>query len=190
MVSLQEIENALVTLDNDQRDGAIETVSGVQRIRGLAGSGKTVVLARKAAYLHVLHPDWNIGVTFHTRSLKGHFRRLIKRFVYEDAQAEPNWNSLYVINAWGAPGAMDRTGVYHQFCEQHNHEFMNFGEASSLYGRDEAFAGACQRALEKSRKPKPFYDVLLIDEAQDLPASFSSPVPPFSEVAQETRLLL
>ncbi|MDE2731237.1 MAG: ATP-binding domain-containing protein [Bacteroidota bacterium] len=169
---LTEIENAFVTLDKDQRDGAIETVSGVQRIRGLAGSGKTVVLARKAAYLHVLHPDWNIGVTFHTRSLKSHFRRLIKRFIFEDAQAEPNWNSLYVINAWGAPGAMDRTGVYHQFCAQHNLEFMDFREASSLYGRDEAFAGACRRALEKSRKPKPFYDVLLVDEAQDLPPSF------------------
>ena len=35
-----------------QGRAVIETVEGVQRIRGLAGSGKTIVLALKAAYLH------------------------------------------------------------------------------------------------------------------------------------------
>ena len=59
----------------------IETVEGVQRIRGLAGSGKTVVLALKAAYLHAQHPEWKIAVTFNTRSLKGQLRQLINTFI-------------------------------------------------------------------------------------------------------------
>ena len=42
-----------------------------------AGSGKTIVLALKVAYLHAHHPDWTIAVTFNTRSLKGQFERLI-----------------------------------------------------------------------------------------------------------------
>ena len=58
----------------------METVEGVQRIRGLAGSGKTIVLALKAANLHAYHPDWRIAVTFNSRSLKDHFRRLINSF--------------------------------------------------------------------------------------------------------------
>src|SRR3546814_7981472 len=49
---LKSLENSIATLDHRQNKAVIETVDGVQRIRGLAGSGKTIVLALKAAYLH------------------------------------------------------------------------------------------------------------------------------------------
>ena len=54
---LKQLENSIATLDNLQSKAVIETVDGVQRIRGLAGSGKTIVLALKAAYLHAQHPS-------------------------------------------------------------------------------------------------------------------------------------
>ena len=53
---LKALEDSIANLDNQQSRAVIETVEGVQRIRGLAGSGKTVVLALKAAYLHAQHP--------------------------------------------------------------------------------------------------------------------------------------
>ncbi len=68
---LKRLEDEIATLDHRRSRAVIETVDGVQRIRGLAGSGKTIVLALKAAYLHSQHPDWRIAVTFNTRSLKG-----------------------------------------------------------------------------------------------------------------------
>ena len=169
---LRKIENVLVSLDRSQRNGSLEMVEGVQRIRGLAGSGKTVVLARKAAYLHVLHPDWTIGVTFHTRSLKGFFKRLIRMFVYHDVREEPNWDKLHIVNAWGAPGAPERSGLYYQYCEKHGLEHLTFSRALRLYGRRHAFRKACEKALHESESPLPYYDALLIDEAQDLPLSF------------------
>ncbi len=68
---LHKLEESIANLDRNQSAAVIETVEGVQRIRGLAGdSGKTIVLALKVAYLHAKHPDWNIAVTFNTRSLK------------------------------------------------------------------------------------------------------------------------
>ncbi|MCL4825486.1 MAG: hypothetical protein KJZ57_14850, partial [Anaerolineales bacterium] len=57
---LRSIEKEIANLDRWQKSAAIETPEGLQRIRGLAGSGKTVVLALKAAYLHTQHPDWQI----------------------------------------------------------------------------------------------------------------------------------
>ncbi|MEI7100528.1 helicase, partial [Klebsiella pneumoniae] len=93
-----------------QNKAVIETVDGVQRIRGLAGSGKTIVLALKAAYLHTQYPDWRIAVTFHTRSLKGQFRRLINNFCIEQSGEEPDWTKIRIINAWGAPGGDARDG--------------------------------------------------------------------------------
>ena len=88
--TLQRLEASIATLDTMQSKAVIETVEGVQRIRGLAGSGKTIVLALKAAYLHVQHPDWRIAVTFNTRSLKAYFRRLINNFALEQTNEEPD----------------------------------------------------------------------------------------------------
>ena len=70
----------------------------MQRTRGLAGSGKTIVLALKAAYLHASHPEWRIAVTFLTRSLKEHFRRLITYFTIEQTGEGPDWKYLRVIH--------------------------------------------------------------------------------------------
>ena len=46
---LIKLEDSIANLDKQQSAAVIETVEGVQRIRGLAGSGKTIVLALKAA---------------------------------------------------------------------------------------------------------------------------------------------
>ena len=42
---LQKLEESIANLDSTQNEAVIETVEGVQRIRGLAGSGKTIILA-------------------------------------------------------------------------------------------------------------------------------------------------
>jgi superfamily I DNA and RNA helicase len=63
---LKKLEESIANLDRQQSTAVIETVDGVQRIRGLAGSGKTIVLALKVAYLHAKNPDWHIAVTFNS----------------------------------------------------------------------------------------------------------------------------
>lgn len=133
---LQSLEASIATLDNLQSKAVIETIEGVQRIRGLAGSGKTIVLALKAAYLHAQHPDWRIAVTFNTRSLKGQFNRLINSFVIEQTSEEPNWEQIRVINSWGAPGGAARDGIYHEFCQAHGADYYDFGAAKAKFGRD------------------------------------------------------
>ena len=169
---LKNLEDSVATLDHEQSRAVIETVEGVQRIRGLAGSGKTIVLALKAAYLHAQHPEWSIGVTFNTRSLKGHFRRLIERFTLEQTGEEPDWDYLQIIHAWGAPGSRDRDGIYHQFCRVHNIAYFDFEMARQKFGRENAFAGACGQALDQARENKQLYDAILVDEAQDFSPTF------------------
>jgi len=48
---IKEIESKIANLDRWQQSAAIECPEGPQRIRGLAGSGKTIVLALKATYM-------------------------------------------------------------------------------------------------------------------------------------------
>ncbi len=169
---LQSIEDSISTLDRLQSKAVIETVNGVQRIRGLAGSGKTIVLALKAAYLHSQHPDWRIAVTFNTRSLKAHFTRLINNFSVEQTGDEPDWDRLRILNSWGAPGGSSRDGIYHEFCLAHGLDYRDFNAARSAYGREDAFQGVCTEALAAVPEPKQLYDVILVDEAQDFPPEF------------------
>jgi superfamily I DNA and RNA helicase len=169
---LKRLEESIATLDNLQSKAVIETVEGVQRIRGLAGSGKTIVLALKAAYLHAQHPEWRIAVTFNTRSLKGQFRRLINTFSIEQTGDEPDWEQLRILNAWGAPGGAEREGIYHHICRAHDIEYYDFGAAKSTFPRGSEFAGACERALARLQQPRQLYEAILVDEAQDFPPAF------------------
>lgn len=168
---LRRLEDSIATLDAQQGNAVVETVDGVQRIRGLAGSGKTIVLALKAAYLHAQHPEWRIAVTFHTRSLKGQFRRLINTFCIEQTGEEPDWDNVRVINAWGAPGHTERDGIYYEFCRVHELPYYDFRAARShIIGRE--FEWACEEALKTTSKPISQYNAILVDEAQDFPTAF------------------
>ena len=169
---LKKLEDSIATLDNRQSKAFIETVDGVQRIRGLAGSGKTIVLALKAAYLHAQHPDWRIAVTFNTRSLKGQFRRLIYNFSLDQTGEEPDWEKLRIVNAWGAPGSPDRDGIYYEFCRTHEIDYLDFMSARSLYGQGREFSSVCERAISQANGVNPVYDAILVDEAQDFAPAF------------------
>ena len=167
---LKKIESEIANLDSWQKAAAIETPDGPQRIRGLAGSGKTIVLALKAAYLHGAKQDWKIGVTFHTRALKQQLKSLIRRFYFEDYRQDPDESSLLIMHSFGSLG---ESGVYSEICKAHGVMPRDFGYAKRTYGYSGAFQGVCAELLrEVERKPITLFDALLIDEAQDLPREF------------------
>lgn len=174
---LGQLENQIALLDDRQNRAVIETANDVQRIRGLAGSGKTIVLALKAAYLHTQNPNWRIAVTFYTRSLKDHFKKLISRFVIEKTGYEPDWNNLRVLQSWGSTSSGDQpNGIYAEFCQAYELEYLNYQSARSRFGRENSFSGACSEALKGINEDKhledKLYHAILVDEAQDLPESF------------------
>lgn len=167
---LRDIEKEIANLDRWQKSAAIETPEGPQRIRGLAGSGKTVVLALKAAYLHTQHPEWRIAVTFHTRSLYQQFKDLIERFTFEHLGDKPDWQRLNVVHAWGSSAS---DGIYSLACAAANMIPINYLSAKARFGVKRAFEGVCDE-LAAAMKGREFglFDAVLIDEAQDLPRSF------------------
>jgi len=167
---LKSIEREIANLDTWQSHAAVETPDAPQCIRGLAGSGKTIVLALKAAFLHARNPEWTIAVTFHTRSLYQQFRSLIRRFSFEQSGDEPDWSKLKVIHSWGS---RTEPGVYSEIAFAYGTQPKNFEEARMQYGR-EGFGGICEELLNNisSKKPEYLYDVLMVDEAQDFPKSF------------------
>lgn len=167
---LKKLEDSIANLDRQQSSAVIETVEGVQRIRGLAGSGKTIILALKVAYLHAKNPNWKIAVTFNSRALKGQLKRYITQFSYENINEEPNWKNIDIIHAWGTSSS---EGVYFNLCKDHNIEFIDVTGAkrfSPVYGRE--FDVVCEKALREISEFQEKYDLIVIDEAQDFSKEF------------------
>ncbi len=168
---MQRIEKEIANLDQWQKRAAIETPDGPQRVRGLAGSGKTVVLALKAAYLHTANPEWDIVVTFNTRALYQQFKDLVRRFCFDHTEDEPNWSKLRILHAWGS---RRQAGVYAEISAANDLPVQDFIYAKTRYSYETGFEGVCDELLAslKTRTPKVLFDAVLIDEAQDLPRSF------------------
>jgi superfamily I DNA and RNA helicase len=173
--TIKILENAMSTLDADQEKAVIESYNGVQRIRGLAGSGKTIVLALKAAYIHALHPEWNIAITFNSRALKKQFKDLLNIFSIQRTGYPFDENKVHIIHAWGS--ANQGAGIYYNFCISHNINFLNVNEAKSYQRKLGAYNYpilelVSKKALDETKKFSTNYDAILVDEAQDLSVSF------------------
>ncbi|WP_424963311.1 DEAD/DEAH box helicase [Ekhidna sp.] len=167
---LNRIEKSISNLDRNQSQAVVETALGIQRIRGLAGSGKTVILALKAAYLHAKYPEWKIGVTYYTRSLKEQFYELITKFTIEQKNEEPDWTKIRLMQAWGSPS---NEGFYYHFCKINNANYHTFDSAKRKYKTNDDLIGKISaEAIDKVKSPKSDFDVILIDEAQDFSESF------------------
>jgi superfamily I DNA and RNA helicase len=170
--TMQIIERGIANLDFWQKQAAIETPAGPQRIRGLAGSGKTIVLALKAALLHARDPELDIAVTFSSRALYQQFEDLITRFSFAHMNDRYDPEQLRIMHAWGGRG---REGMYYRMAESLGVVPRDFASAASKFGRDNPFEGVCDELLQIAlERPSvtPIFDVVLIDEAQDLPPSF------------------
>ncbi|MFS4457879.1 DEAD/DEAH box helicase [Bdellovibrio sp. HCB2-146] len=167
---MKDLEDSIANLDSQQSQAVIETCDGVQRIRGLAGSGKTIVLALKVAYIHAKHPDWKIAVTFNTRSLREHLRNLITNFILEHASREPDWDKIDLIHAWGNSKS---AGIYSNLCSDLGIAFLDLSETRSRgAAAGSEFELACADAMKYASSISPKYDAIFIDEAQDFAPDF------------------
>lgn len=165
---LNKIQSEEAVFDIKQKEVALLIIDGPQRIRGLAGSGKTVILAMKAALFHLSNPDSHILYTYYTKSLHDTIKNLIDRFYkdFSDNQS-PNWDNIHILHGWGGKGV---PGVYSVACDNNNADSLPFSMAKFRRPSD-PFGYVCEELI-KSINIQPAYDLTLIDEGQDFPSSF------------------
>ena len=165
---LKDIEARIARFDDEQRLSALSLLDGPQRIRGLAGSGKTIILCLKAANLHMMYPNKMILYTFYTKSLYDYIVQLITRFYMKMTDGQlPDFNKVRVLHAWGGKTV---PGVYYEACRANGIVPMTFDDAR---GKGNAFEYICSRFIEDTQNtPRKEYDYVLMDEAQDFSVSF------------------
>jgi superfamily I DNA and RNA helicase len=164
--TIRILDREIALLDEEQHKVAVQIAPGPQRIRGLAGTGKTVVLAMKAANLHLRYPDKEILFTFHTQSLYNQAKTLISKFYRIHSDESPDWDKLHVMHGWGG---VNRPGVYSEVCRRSGEVPMALPSARSV-DPTWPFRACCKSALQFNVKPT--YDYILVDEAQDFPREF------------------
>lgn len=98
--AIRVLEKRIALLDEEQQKVAIQIPPGPQRIRGLAGTGKTVLLAMRASNIHQHFPDKRILFTFHTQSLYNQATKLITRFYRFHSDQDPDWDKIHVRHSW------------------------------------------------------------------------------------------
>ncbi|NIF18683.1 ATP-binding domain-containing protein [Pantoea sp. Cy-639] len=168
-VALSELEAEIANFDQKQRTAALITINGPQRIRGLAGSGKTVILAMKAAHLHMSKPNETILVTFFTKSLRSPIKNLITKFFRHYTEVDPDWTKINILHGWGGSNA---NGTYSDASRRAGRIPMSFGTARSAAPTGvDPFQHACAD-LVATNSVQPYYDHILIDEGQDFPTAF------------------
>ena len=169
--AINQMAEQIEKYDSKQMDAILSDTTGIQRIRGMAGSGKTIVLARKAVELHTAHPDWDIVVTYSTRSLRDQLVSLISRFyAAKNYGAKYNYEKLRIMQSWCSASSR---GVYYEVCLRHGISPMNVNEAKSKYGNGPTLFSKIGGDLLKSIKEfQKMYDCILIDEAQDFDKNY------------------
>lgn len=151
--------------DESQRFASMQLPNGPQRIRGLAGTGKTVVLSLKAAITHKRLPEFKILYLFNTQSLYQNVQSLISKYYTLEAKKPPDFeNTLHVFHAWGG---RQKPGLYSTLCRIHGLTPLTLADAR---GQSDSLEFIYKDLLAKVGKQiQPMYDLVLIDEAQDFP---------------------
>lgn len=164
---LQQVRSRLSQLDFSQEKIARQIPDGMQRIRGIAGSGKTVLLCQKAALMSVKYPEWQIALVFFSRSLYESIiyqvNKWIRYYTQDKISYDAEKSNLKVLHAWGSK---EQPGFYSTVCRSVAYTPLAVPFTTSKKP-SEALAEACIELLHNRTIPQ-LFDAVLIDEAQDL----------------------
>lgn len=174
LASILEQQRRPAWLDEVQERVAREIPEGPQRIRGVAGSGKTLLLAQRAATIHAAHPQWDIALLCHTRHRRVELQALIAACFEDLTGQSPDLARLRVWHAWGDDAS---PGFLRAVAESWGQRRLGPADARHRLGWPEAesrgLAWVCEE-LEvdlDEQEVAPLFDALLIDEGQDMPAA-------------------
>lgn len=142
-------KEAIKTLDLQQEQTAKSIGEGHRILKGVAGSGKTLVLASRAAYLSRLHPTWRILVVCYNVSLCQSLRQLIMSYLPESPQT-----NIEIFHIYGL--VKELTGA-----SLAAHDDEKYPEW------EERIIQTVKEGIETGEVAKGIYDAILVDEGQD-----------------------
>ena len=177
----RRVTDGVKRLDSRQERIGLRIPDGPQQIRGIAGSGKTVLAAMKTARMlaeHGPHLDetdekrWRIALTFQTKSLYDHLTALVERFYerFTNSPFDEIRDSVEIVHAWG--GRTTGPGMYKTIADATpGVTFKNLGQARDAFAPANLQEAVAEEVLQTEAVPS-LYDAIVVDEAQDFGPAF------------------
>lgn len=142
-------EEMLKTLDLSQEQTAKSLGEGHRILKGVAGSGKSLVLACRAKYLRQLHPDWRLLVVCYNISLRQYLKELIRISGHKHAE-----ENIDIYHFHGLVKELTNANLSRVNAEKNDDYDKRVGEI--LKGR-----------IAMGTVNKGIYNAILVDEGQD-----------------------
>lgn len=155
LLSLHDIK----AMDLHQENLAKQIGDKNRLIRGVAGSGKTLILASRAKLLSKQNPNWKILILCYNISLAQNIRHMVTHMLNEP-------DNLFDFDFSKETDALSKNG---------NIEVYNFHEwlKKELHIHEKQIPTILEK-LENKEAILPKYDAILIDEGQDFEAEWLS----------------
>lgn len=177
----ESVTTGIKGLDVDQQKIGLKIPPGPQQIRGIAGSGKTVLIAMKAARMLADPDDWEtvdaehprIAITFSTKSLYDHITELVERFYqrFSGQSLNESESDIDIVHGWGGHKTGD--GVYYQIASATPEvRYRDYGEAQKAFPEADDKQEAVASEVRLTGNIPELWDAMLIDEAQDFGPEF------------------
>ncbi len=141
-------EEIIRTLDREQERMARHLGAGYRVIRGVAGSGKTLVLTHRARHIARHFPDWRILLMCFNRPLSSALRAEVR----DCSNVFVRTFDQVTYRVLSGAGMIDNAGAKPDFAQRRQ-------DATALL-----------QALTDAQRRERGYDMVLVDEAQDLGA--------------------
>lgn len=153
LLSLHDIK----AMDLHQENLAKQLGDKNRLIRGVAGSGKTLILASRAKMLAKQHPDWKILILCYNISLARSIEQMIVHMMNEP-------DDLFDLDFSSGEGRV---------INKHNVTVRNFHAwlKNDLKISEDKIPAVIEK-LEAKEAIMPMYDAILIDEGQDFESSW------------------
>ncbi|MEK5231951.1 NERD domain-containing protein [Lysinibacillus sp. FSL K6-0232] len=172
---VNSLSEKLSEMDIQQENIGKTIPSGPQRIRGIAGSGKSVLLCQKAAHMHLKHPDWDIALVFYSRSLYEEVVSQVDKWLRHFSNGDVCYNKevgkkLKILHSWGGKS---KQGFYSYICDVHGERKLTVNDAKDqgIRGTGDSLGYICTQFLKSVPEVTPLFDAVLIDEGQDFMVS-------------------
>lgn len=140
---------------------------GQQRIRGIAGTGKTVVQCQKAAHMHLKHPDWQIGFVYFSPHLQEtiieQIDHWLRYFSNDEVSYDTAKSSIHVQPFFG------EEGFFATVCEAHSYEppaQQLLIKQQQITAKSDLVGALCNDFLSHVYILTQLYDALLVDEGE------------------------
>lgn len=155
---------SLKVLDKEQEQEAWKIGPGHRIIKGVAGSGKTLLIAYRAKILKAMHPDYKILIICYNITLKKYIRTKIKELLSDVIVDDSNIDIVHFHDF--------AYNVIRNYVSDGNNKIRSIGSQTEWDAYQSKIGDMLLKGINDGEIKQGMYDAILIDECQDLTTDF------------------